>query len=128
MQKAELLRYIINGLAATLVHYSVLNFNLLVIEFESAGVANMVAACFGIAVSFIGSRYYVYRGHTNSLSSQFVRFSLLYAFIALLHGVILFIWTDVYALNHHVGFLLATFFQVLFSYLGNKVLVFKNEN
>ena len=111
MQKAELLRYIINGLAATLVHYSVLNFNLLVIEFESAGVANMVAACFGIAVSFIGSRYYVYRGHTNSLSSQFVRFSLLYAFIALLHGVILFIWTDVYALNHHVGFLLATFFR-----------------
>ncbi|MDD3769164.1 MAG: GtrA family protein [Sulfuricurvum sp.] len=128
MRKAEVLRYIINGLTATAVHYGVLNFNLLVLGFESAGMANMVAACFGITASFLGSRYYVYRGHTNSLSSQVVRFGLLYTFIALLHGAILYIWTDIYELNYHIGFVIATFVQMSFSYFGNKVLVFKNEN
>lgn len=128
MQKTELLRYIINGLTATAVHYGVLNFNLLVLGFESAGLANIVAACFGITASFLGSRYYVYRGHTNTIYSQIVRFGLLYSFIALLHGVILYFWTDVYALNYHFGFVIATFVQMSFSYFGNKMLVFKNEN
>lgn len=128
MLKHEVNRYIINGLFATAVHYGVLNFNILILEISSYGVANFIAAIFGISASFLGSRYFVYQGHTNSLASQVLRFGLLYVFIAVLHGFVLYLWTDVNGLNYHLGFLFATVLQVVLSYFGNKVLVFKNEN
>lgn len=128
MLKSEFHRYILNGLVATAIHYGVLNFNILVLDISSYGVANFLAALFGITASFLGSRYFVYQEHTNSLGSQIVRFGLLYVSIAILHGFVLYLWTDVYGLSYHIGFLVATVLQVALSYFGNKVLVFKNEN
>jgi putative flippase GtrA len=121
----EVLRYAINGVVATAVHYSVLSFNLNVLNFPSAGLANSVAAIFGISVSFLGSRYFVFPGATDSIFTQAVKFSGLYGAIAVCHGMVLFIWTDRYALDYKVGFLIATVIQVSLSYLGNKFLVFK---
>ncbi|PNI00921.1 GtrA family protein [Vibrio diazotrophicus] len=126
MLKSEFFRYIINGLVATAAHYCTLNINVLLFKFESIGVANLLAACVGITASFIGSRYFVYQEHTNSFVSQLARFSMLYMSIALLHGSFLYIWSDMYHLSYNVGFLIATVFQVLLSYFGNKILVFKN--
>lgn len=128
MLNREPVRYIINGLIATSVHYSILNFNILILTMESAGLANFIAAIFGITTSFIGSRYFVYKNHTNTLTSQVFRFLLLYGSIAILHGFVLYLWTDIYSLNYHLGFVVATLLQVSLSYLGNRVLVFKNEN
>jgi len=128
MLKHEVNRYIINGLFATAVNYGVLNFNILILDIASYGIASFIAAIFGIMVSFIGSRYFVYQGHTTSLGSQIVRFGLLYLFIALLYGFVLYLWTDINGFNYNLGFLLATVLQVLLSYFGNKVLVFKNES
>ncbi|EGR2496919.1 GtrA family protein [Vibrio cholerae] len=126
MLKNEFIRYIINGLVATAAHYCTLNVNVLLFKFESIGAANLLAACVGITVSFIGSRYFVYKEYTNSLVSQLTRFSMLYMSIALLHGSFLYLWSDIYHMNYNVGFLIATVFQVLLSYFGNKKLVFKN--
>lgn len=128
MLKNEVVRYIINGLFATGIHYGILNFNIHVLNIYPYGLANFLAAIFGIMASFLGSRYFVYQEHTNSLSSQIVRFGLLYCTIAVLHGFVLYLWTDVYQLNYHIGFLVATAVQVVLSYFGNKVLVFKNED
>lgn len=128
MLRHEPVRYIINGVIATLVNYLVLNFNMLVLDMKSAGVANFIGAIFGISASFIGSRYFVYRNHTNSVQSQVLRFLLLYGFIAALAGLVMYVWSDLYGLNYQIGFIVATFVQMLFSYFGNKVLVFKNEN
>lgn len=125
MLKNEVVRYIVNGLIATAVHYGVLNFNIIILGVETVGIANFIAAIFGITASFIGSRYFVYKGHTNSLKSQIIRFGFLYAFIAVLHGFVLYLWTDIYGLSYHIGFVVATFLQVLLSYVGNKILVFK---
>lgn len=127
MLKSEIVRYIINGLIATFIHYSVLNFNIIILHIESAGIANFIAAIFGIIASFVGSRYFVYKNHTNTLSSQILRFVFLYASIAVLHGFVLYVWTDIYSLNYHFGFVVATLMQVSLSYVGNKILVFKNE-
>ncbi len=124
----EIIRYIINGVVATAVHFSVLTFNMEVIQMSSAGIANFIAAIFGITVSFLGSRYYVYRKHTGTFISHAVKFSFLYAAIAILHGFILYIWTDHYGFSWRIGFLLATFVQVTLSYIGNKIWVFTNEN
>ena len=118
-------RYIVNGLAATAVHFTVLTFNLKVLGFSSAGLANLVAAVFGITASFAGSRVYVFQGSAQPLLRLVYRFILLYAAIALLHGALLYGWTDVMALNYIAGFGVATVMQVIFSYWGNKVLVFK---
>jgi putative flippase GtrA len=121
----EILRYAINGLVATAVHYGVLTFNLEVLGIPSAGLSNLIAAVFGIGVSFIGSRYFVFPATDASILSQAVKFSGLYGAIALLHGLVLLAWTDWFGMDYRWGFLLATVLQVSLSYVGNKYLVFK---
>ena len=118
-------RYLINGLAATAVHFAVLTFNLTVLGWRSAGIANLVAAVFGITASFLGSRYFVFQGSREPLFNQVYRFIFLYATIALLHGALMYVWADHYHLNYIAGFVVATGMQVLCSYWGNKRMVFK---
>lgn len=124
-QPFELTRYAINGLIATAVHFGALKFGLEVLRFESAGMANMLAAMFGIAASFLGSRYYVFPGSQARITQQFAKFAGLYGLIAVIHGIVLFLWTDWQGWDYRPGFLVATAFQVAGSYLGNKFWVFK---
>ena len=100
-------------------------FNLEAIEAPSAGLANLIAAVFGIGASFLGSRYFVFAATNEPILKQAVKFSGLYGAIALLHALVLLIWTDWYGLDYRLGFLLATAIQVSLSYLGNKFLVFR---
>jgi putative flippase GtrA len=125
-QASEISRYAINGLVATAVHYGVLTVNLSHLDFNSAGLANFVAAIVGIVTSFFGSRYYVFKRTTEGIIQQAIKFSGLYGVIAVLHGLLLLFWTDWYGLDYSIGFLLATVLQVSLSYLGNKFLVFKS--
>lgn len=123
---SELFRYVVNGLFATAVHYAVLNFNIHVLGFASAGLANGVASIFGITASFIGNRYFVFRGgRTASCAPQAVRFVVLYVAIALLHTGVMWLWADYLGFDYRVGFLIATGLQFLLSFIGNKLLVFK---
>ena len=117
-------RYILNGLVATAVHYGVLSFCLEVLKLPSAGLANLVAAAFGITVSFVGSRYFVFRRPDEPIGQQAARFGALYAAIACLHALVLALWTDYFGFDYRWGFLLATGLQVVLSYWGNKALVF----
>ncbi|EKE01577.1 MAG: GtrA family protein [uncultured bacterium] len=121
----QVVRYAVNGLAATAIHFGVLQINLKLVGVTSAGLANFIAAFFGIAASFIGSRYYVFHGHQQPILRQASKFGLLYAVIACLHGLVLYAWTDLQGWDYRVGFLLATVLQVSLSYWGNKHLVFK---
>lgn len=123
---SEVIRYIVNGLVATAVHYAVLNLNLHWLGFPSAGLANLVAAVFGITCSFVGNRYYVFPQSRSPLRQQMVRFAGLYGAIAVLHGLTLLVWTDWFHLNLTLGFLIATGLQVALSYLGNKIFVFQS--
>lgn len=122
---AQLARYIANGVFATALHFGVLTFNLKILGWQSAGLANLVAAVFGLAASFLGSRYYVFRGSSESLYQQALRFLVLYILISLLHGALMHVWSDVYGLNYVLGFLVGTLLQMLCSFWGNKLLVFK---
>ena len=122
----ELIRFVVNGLVATAVHYAVLTFNLEVLGFGSAGVANLCAAVVGIATSFLGSRYYVFAGCARQAwLPQAIKFSGLYGAMAMLHWLVLRLWTDRLGLDYRLGFVIATGLQVALSYLGNKFLVFK---
>lgn len=121
----QIARYVINGLLATGAHFAVLTFNLKVAGLSSAGMANFIAAFFGIAVSFLGSRYFVFQHHTESFIRQATKFGGLYASIAVLHGAILHVWTDRLLFDYKYGFLLATALQFVLSYWGNRSVVFK---
>ena len=123
----EILRFIANGLFATGVHFAVLTFNLKVLGFESAGLANLCAAVAGISASFLGNRFFVFAAaEPQPLLTQAIKFSGLYGAIAVLHGAVLWLWSDVWGLDYRLGFLLATGMQVTLSYIGNKLLVFKS--
>ncbi|MDL9999593.1 GtrA family protein [Variovorax sp. J22P240] len=121
---AEIGRFLVNGLAAAAVHYLVLTVNLKLLDIPSAGVANFIAAWFGIMASFLGNRYFVFRRKELPWGRQARRFLALYLPIACLHGLMLFAWTDFFRLNYTAGFLIATTIQTMLSYLGNKLLVF----
>ena len=54
-----------------------------------------------------------------------MRFIVLYAMLAAMHGFVMYLWADVAKLNYVVGFVIATGLQVLSSYFGNKLVVFK---
>lgn len=125
MNAQEIARYGINGLAATAVHYGVLTFNLKVLQLSSAGLANLIAAVFGVGASFFGSRYFVFPAASQSIFRQALKFSALYGAIAVLHGLVLLVWSDWHGLDYRLGFLIATAIQVSLSYLGNKFLVFR---
>lgn len=120
----EIMRYIINGLVATGAHYLAFLFNLHSVTPNSAGLANFLASFFGIIVSFLGSRYFVFRNWRVPILVQFLRFGALYAVIAILSGLTLFIWSDIFFFNKTIGFFIGVVFQVCFSYLGSRRLVF----
>jgi putative flippase GtrA len=124
-QAEEVIRYVINGVLATIVHYMVLTANLMLLGFRSASIANFVAATFGITASFLGSRYFVFRSHSENIFVQAVRFSGLYFAIAVLHGSVLLILTDWHGVDYTISFLIATGMQVSLSYAGNRYLVFR---
>lgn len=122
---AQVVRYVINGLAATAVHFGLLYLNLKVLGVPSAGLANLMAAAGGITASFLGSRYFVFRASGQPWLAQAGRFGVLYALIAGLHGAVLFAWTDLAGQDYRLGFLIATALQMLCSYVGNQRLVFR---
>jgi putative flippase GtrA len=121
----QVVRYLINGVVATVVHYGALQFNIEVLNIQFASVANAIAAVFGITVSFIGSRYFVFRGQQSSVVKQGAHFIMVYVLIALLHATVMYVWADHLGMDYRIGFLLATGMQMVLSVLANKFLVFK---
>lgn len=118
-------RYLINGGVATCVSFAVLNLCIRVAHIPSAGVANVIASVVGITASFLGNRYFVFPGTTESVWHQLARFWLLYAVLALLQGAVLYLWSDVAGLDYRIGFVIGTILQVVCSYFGGKHWVFK---
>lgn len=123
--RAQALRYLINGLLATALHFAILSFNLEVLHLASAGLANFIAACIAITFSFFSSRHFVFRAAHAPVLRQALFFVVLYGLLALAHGVILYLWTDRAGMDYRLGFLVATCFQVACSFFGNKLVVFK---
>ncbi len=123
--EGQFARYLVNGVVATVIHFSALKFNLDVLGMASAGVANGIAAVLGITASFIGSRYFVFRGSGGRLLHQGLLFVLTYVCIAALHALVMYVWADRLNFDYRIGFLLATGMQMAFSFAANKFMVFK---
>ena len=118
-------KFLINGVIATIVHFSVLTFCLKVLLWQSAGLSNMMASVFGIIASFLGNRYFVFNNSEEPVQKQIARFVTLSVTLAGVHGLVMYLSTDVYGNDYRLSFLLATVIQTILSFLGNKIMVFK---
>lgn len=118
-------RFVGNGLVATAVHFGVLTFLVEVVHVESKGLSNAVAACFGICASFLGNRFFVFASKAGGIRKELLRFSALYAALALLSGALMALWADVLAFDYRVGFVVISGIQLVLSFLGNRILVFR---
>lgn len=121
----EVLRYVLNGVAATGVHYSVLYSCIEILHFNSIGLANFCASLVGISSSFLGNRYFVFGQRDQKIVSQFVRFISLYSLVAFLHGAFLYVWSDILLNDYNYGFAIAVAIQFLLGYYASKGFVFK---
>ena len=119
------LRYILNGLAAAMVHFIVLFACLRFVGLGSAGLANTIAACAGITFSFFGARHFVFLATHQPAVAQARRFGVLYAAMAAMHGLVMFVWSDLAGLDYRAGFLVGAALQAVCTYIGGRDWVFK---
>lgn len=118
-------RFALNGLAATAIHFAVLVVLIEIARVPSAGLANGMAAVVGIAASYLGNRALVFRSeapHAQTLP----KFLAVYAGAAMLHATVLWVWTDRAGLPYPAGFVLATGLSVALTYFANKLIVFRS--
>lgn len=124
----RLLRYVLNGLLATGVHYLVLSVLINPLAMRPIGLANLVAAITGTAASFVGNRRFVFKAVNAPVQKQAVYFALLYAILAAIHSACMYLWCDILNRDYQIGFLLATGLQFLLSYIFNSRVVFRNPH
>ena len=120
----ESVRFIINGLIATLIHFLILYMcvNLLVISYD--GISNFIGAIFGTIYSFLGNKFFVFKSKNNSIFREGFRFLILYSLMALNHGIFLYIWSDLIGKDFIIGFFIITILNTFLSFFYNKRKVF----
>lgn len=124
LEQATAIRFAINGLFATAVHYLVLVALIEVVGLRSAGLANGMAAIVGIAVSYLGNRSLVFRSDATHRVAL-PRFLAVYTCVAIIHAAGLTVWTDMLHLPYQAGFLIATGLSAVVTYLANRLYVFR---
>ena len=92
---------------------------------KSVAASSIIACLLGIFASFLGNKYIVFRSISGNFSEQLFHFFLLYAFVAIFHGLFIFAWADLKGYNYRIGFVIATGLQFLITYNYNKGVIFK---
>jgi putative flippase GtrA len=124
------LKFTLNGLLATFVHYvSMLLISNYVIAIYS--IAYGIAAIFGILTSFLGNKFLVFTNSNqdsfknNGTSKQLRSFLLLYGLIMLICSILMGVLSDLLHINYKLSFMISLGVQTLLSFFGNKNYVFK---
>jgi putative flippase GtrA len=124
-RSSEVVRYVLNGLFATALHFSVFSIAIQVFHVPIAALASLIATTFGITASFLGNRYFVFASQKPLLPQAF-SFAGIYLSIACLHVATIAILTDWLKFDFRLGFIVATVIQTVFGYLGNRRLIFND--
>ena len=124
------LKFIINGLFATFIHYVTM---LLISNYVIAiySIAYFIASFFGILTSFLGNKFFVFTNSNqdsfknNGTSKQLRSFLLLYGLIMLICSILMGVLSDLLHINYNLSFIISLGVQTLLSFFGNKNYVFK---
>ena len=124
------LKFIINGLFATFIHYVTMLFiSNYVIAIYS--IAYFIASIFGILTSFLGNKFLVFTNsnqncsQNNNAFKQLKIFLLLYGLIMLICSILMGVLSDFLLINYNLSFMISLIVQTLLSFFGNKRYVFK---
>jgi len=123
-EAGRVLRFVLNGLFATAVHFGVLAGLVEGAGMGSAALANTLAAVCGITVSYAGNRSFVLRSRAPHRRAG-VRFLACYAAVVSLHGGAMALWADIGGLDYQIGFLLFTGAAAVLTYVLNRFFVFR---
>ena len=124
------LKFIVNGLFATFVHYVtmlLISNYVISIYLISYGIASI----FGILTSFMGNKFFVFTNsnqnssQNNNAFKQFKIFLLLYGLIMLICSILMGVLSDLLHINYNLSFIISLGVQTLLSFFGNKNYVFK---
>lgn len=123
---SEILRFGIVGVAATLTHFLVLTLGVERLGLDPA-IANGMAFCVALLVTFFGQSLWVFRGHAGINAATLAKFG-----VSLLAGLagnmaIMAICTRVLGLPYQVGFLAGLVIIPAASYVLNKFWVFRRH-
>jgi len=124
------IKFILNGLLATGVHYVTM---LLLSHYVIAiyAIAYGVASVFGMLTSFLGNKFFVFtsanqnRAQYNGTFSQLRSFLILYGLIMLICSLLMGVLSDLLHINYNLSFIMALCVQTLLGFFGNKRYVFK---
>jgi putative flippase GtrA len=117
--------FIINGLAATIVHLLLLIIFTEIFKIDSIVVSNAAAGLFAIMVSFFGNRRFVFKSKSTDVYSQIFKFLILYLSILTLHTLLMTFLTVNLNLDYRISFVIVSANMALASFFMNKLIVFK---
>jgi putative flippase GtrA len=120
----EKIRFVINGLIATSIHFLVLYLCVDFLMVAYYGISNLIGAIFGTVYSFLGNKFYVFKDSNSNIFVQSSKFIGLYTCMAINHGAFLYYWSDIFNYNYMLGFLLITTLNTVLSFLVNKYKIF----
>jgi putative flippase GtrA len=118
------LRYVLNGVAATLVHYLTLRVLIQLLPGTDVGLCNMGASVAGITASFLGNRHLVFAQTQKWVGKQLAQFLVLYGVLASIQGALMHGLVASWGLNITLAFLICTAFQFVAGFSVNKYFIF----
>ena len=119
----SIVRFTINGLAATGVHYLAMVFAIYVLGIKLYSLAYSFAFLFAVMTSFWGNKRFVFK-HRQVQDFQFVKFFLLYLGLFFMTSLTMWAACDYGSLNYNTGFIIAVTLQFIGGYLGSRYLIF----
>lgn len=124
LARLQLIKYAANGVLATAAHYAVLYACIEFLGVSSIGVSNFIASILGILTSFIGNKYFVFGTGLSPVRQELVLFLMLYSLIAVMHGLFLYVWSDLLLHSYNIGFVIVVSIQFALGYVASKFVVF----
>ena len=119
----SIVRFTINGLVATVVHYLAMVFAIYFLGITWFSVAYAFAFLFAVVTSFWGNKRFVFQHHQVQ-DFQFVKFVTLYLGLLFMTSLTMWAVSDYGGLHYNTGFIIAVTLQFIGGYLGNRYLIF----
>lgn len=119
----SIIRFAINGLVATGVHYLAMLFAIHVLGITWYSLAYVLAFIFAVVTSFWGNKIFVFKSR-QAQDFQFVKFVTLYLSLLLMTSLTMWLVSDYGGLHYNMGFIISVTLQFIGSYFGSRYLIF----
>jgi len=117
-------RFAAVGVVATLVHYLVIVLLVDLLHWVGPTPATVAGSVFGIATAYFGNAHFVFEIEERRHAVYVPRFVVIYLSVMAIHAGMMYLFADRMGLQYTVGFVVATAFSAITTFLANRYLVF----